>query len=460
MRNTTPENDPSRKGLVILPTAAKPQSIREYLADGGSKAFHEQITAACKKRGISLDSPWPPQFGGDAVTEPAQAPENAPCRKGLVILPEERLTADDLRRRMAEREAAQERQQLDDIEYQHSLLCTLSLPRSRQPTREYRRDYQGRSLILEAGRLWNGRDWIPQPLPYGPKARLSFMHICGEAIRTQSPYLETERSPRAFMDRIGLDDQGNNYRLFRQQINALSACRFIGGYTKPDGKVGTIDTKPIYKFEAWVTNDDNQPGLWASTLQLSQDFYEDLIKHAVPLSGNAIRGLSHSAMALDAYALFAYRLHVLEKSVFVTWEQFREQIGQEYQNTQDFKKEFLPAVKAVREVYPSAKVEQVKGGLMLTPSPPPIARRSVGVSRGLADKVKASLPPPAPEVPLSLHRLHPRTVETFRKRYPRLDPYACEMDFQHFLNTGAAEQPKNYDAAFTGFAKVWAAKHS
>jgi hypothetical protein len=122
------------------------------------------------------------------VTEPAQAPENAPRRKGLVILPEERLTADDLRRRMAEREAAQERQQLDDIEYQHSLLCTLSLPRSRQPTREYRRDYQGRSLILEAGRLWNGRDWIPQPLPYGPKARPSFMHICGEAIRTQSPY--------------------------------------------------------------------------------------------------------------------------------------------------------------------------------------------------------------------------------------------------------------------------------
>ena len=162
--------------------------------------------------------------------------------------------------------------------------------------------------------------------------------------------------------------------------------------------------------------------------------------------------------ALDAYALLAYRLHVLEKPVFVSFEQFREQIGQEYQNTKDFKKEFLPAIKAVKEVYPSADVEQARGGLILKPSPPPIARRSVGVSRGLADKVKASLPPPAPEVPLSLHRLHPRTVETFRKRYPGLDPYACEADFRHFLNTSAAEQPKNYDAAFTGFAKKWAEK--
>jgi hypothetical protein len=51
MPNTTPENDSPRNGLVIQP-ATKPQTIREYLADGGSKAFHEQITAACKKRGI------------------------------------------------------------------------------------------------------------------------------------------------------------------------------------------------------------------------------------------------------------------------------------------------------------------------------------------------------------------------------------------------------------------------
>ena len=56
---------------------------------------------------------------------------------------------------------------------------------------------------------------------------------------------------------------------------------------------------------------------------------------------------------------------------------------------------------------------------------------------------------------LSLHRLHPRTVETFRKRYPRLDPYACEADFRHFLNTSAEEQPRNFDAAFIGFAKKW-----
>lgn len=353
-------------------------------------------------------------------------------RNGLVVLPEERP---------------------DSVEYQHSLLCTLTLPRSRQTERQYIRESQGRSLKLNAGELWDGNKWIEQPLPYGPKARLAFLHICSEAVKSQSHAIEIERSARAFMERIGIGDYGRSYRLFRQQMNALAACRFAFGYKKPDGKVVTTETKPIKEFEAWVSNDDGQNALWASCLLLSKDFYDELIKHAVPLSANALRGLSNSALALDYYGLFAYRLHALEKPLFLPWHQIRDQIGQEYKETKDFKKESLPAVKAALEVYPSAKVEQVKGGLMLKPSPPPIARQSVGVSRGLADKVKATLP--APTLPATARRLHYRTIDKFKTMFPRKDVYACEADFRYWLETSNAEHPRSYDAAFLGFAKKW-----
>jgi hypothetical protein len=361
-------------------------------------------------------------------------------------------TADDIRRRIAEREAEA---RPDSVEYQHSLLCALTLPRSQQEGREYIRKYQGRSLKLEAGDLWNGKEWVSQPLPYGPKARLAFMHICSEAVKAQSPAVEMERSARAFMQRIGIGDYGRAYRLFRKQMNALAACRLKLGYTKPDGKAVTTETKPIKHFEAWVTDDDNQPALWASCLQLSADFYEDLIKHAVPLSVNALRALSDSALALDYYGLFAYRLHALENPLFLSWHQLRDQIGQEYADPKDFKKKSLPMIKAALEVYPSAKVEQVTGGLMLKPSPPPIARQSVGVSRGLADTVKARLPAPAPELPTPARRLHYKTLDKFKALYPRKDVYACEADFRYWLDTSDAEPPKSYDAAFLGFAKRW-----
>jgi hypothetical protein len=362
-------------------------------------------------------------------------PEDPARRNGLVFLDENTETRPD------------------SVEYQHSLLCALTLPRSNQPGREYIREYQGRSLVLEAGSLYDGSKWIPQPLPYGPKARLAFMHICSEAVKAQSRFVEIERSARAFMERIGLDDQGKNYRLFRKQMNALSACRLKLGYTKHDGKAVSFETKPIEQFEAWITNENGQPALWASCLTLSESFYVDLVKHAVPLSANALRGLSNSALALDYYGIFAYRLHALDKPLFLSWKQLHAQIGQEYADPKDFKKKSLPMIKAALDVYPSAKVEQVKGGLMLKPSPPPIAQQAVGVSRGLADKVKASLP--VPELPTPARCLHYKTIEKFKALYPRKDVYACEVDFRYWLETSDAEPPENYDAAFLGFAKKW-----
>ena len=38
----------------------------------------------------------------------------------------------------------------------------------------------------------------------------------------------------------------------------------------------------------------------------------------------------------------------------------------------DFKKEFVPALRKVLAVYPQAKVQQVRGGVLLQGSPPPI----------------------------------------------------------------------------------------
>lgn len=382
------------------------------------------------------------------ITEEQAGQTAARQRAKPAIKPEEPLTAKELRPQETAKYP-------DSVEYQHSLLCTLTLPRSQQSTREYLRMYQGRSLKLTAGELWDGTRWLPQPLPYGPKARLALMHICSEAVRLQSRFLEIERSARAFMTKIGLHDGGSQYRLFRQQMNALAACSFRLGYIKPDGKTATMTAQPIEEFEAWIADDEGQLSLWTSELKLGEAFFQDLMRHAVPLSGNAIRGLSHSALALDYYGLFAYRLHALNKPVKVTWDQLREQIGQEYKQTKDFRKESLPAIKATLEVYPSAKVEHVRGGLMLKPSPPPIVRQSVAVSRGLADKVKATLPPSPPEVPLNLARLNPLTIEKFRSLYPRIDVYACEADFQIWLATKAPQPPRNYDAAFLGFAAKW-----
>jgi len=337
------------------------------------------------------------------------------------------------------------------IEYQHGLFCQLSLPRSRPQGRVYERHYQHGSIRIEAGALYDGKRWVDQPLPSGPKPRLALIHINSEAVRTRCPEVEVERSAIKFMEKLGLNvDGGSSYTLFKRELKALSASRFQLGY-ESNGNPTTLNTQPIRRFEAWMTA-ANDPVFWPGVIELSREYFDDLLKHAVPLDGRAIRALSYSAMALDAYSFLARRLHTLKKPIRVTWQQFHEQFGQEYMGKRaplEFKKRWMEGVRAALAVYPDAKVEQVTGGLTLYPSFPPVHRSSVAVSIGLADHVQRTLAPPT-----RTKHLKPATVEQFCTLYPRLDVYACQEDFDAWLE-GKGKQAHHYDKAFLGFAKVW-----
>jgi hypothetical protein len=116
-------------------------------------------------------------------------------------------------------------------------------------------------------------------------------------------------------------------------------------------------------------------------LELSPDFYDTLREHAVPLDYRALGALKHSALALDIYTWLAHRLCRVNKisGVKLSWENLREQFGQEYGDPRNFKHEFKTALHQVLAVYPDARVGEVIGGLMLCPSPPPLAKTSVAL---------------------------------------------------------------------------------
>jgi hypothetical protein len=56
-----------------------------------------------------------------------------------------------------------------------------------------------------------------------------------------------------------------------------------------------------------------------------------------------------------------------------------DQFGQEYKDQKNFQREFKKTLRQVRPVYPDAKLEVVRGGLMLYSSPPPIPKTQVVV---------------------------------------------------------------------------------
>ena len=270
----------------------------------------------------------------------------------------------------------QEPPQGDDMAFTHSILCQVGLPRSKVAGREFMRRSGDAWLVVQAGWLDEGNGPVEQPLPYGAMPRLTFAWISSYALRNKTREISIGHSANEFLHLMGMDSQGTRHKTLRTQMQALAACRLQLGF-----KGRTYNGQPVEQFDAWIKDGDaKQLTLWPGTLTLSEGYYNGLIDSAVPLDNRALHVLKGSALALDIYAWLAHRLHRIEgRPVILYWMKLREQFAQEYSGKnadKDFKRAFMPALKQVLSVYPAAKVEQVKGGLRLYCSPPPIPYKS------------------------------------------------------------------------------------
>lgn len=275
----------------------------------------------------------------------------------------------------------------DDIQFMHSIFCQVGLPRSRVKGNQFERRSGDVALLVEAGKLWDGREFVQQPVPYGAMPRLMLAWMNTYAVRYKTPEIPIGESASEFLRMLGKDTSGGKkgtFTTFRTQIQALSACRMTLGYNV-DGCAHTYAGTPIKQFAAWL-NDNGHKGqrpLWPGLITFSDEYFKTLSVHAVPIDLRALMALQGSSLAMDIYCWLAERLHRIHgRPVVLHWVNLREQFAQEYVGKnpdKDFKKKFLPALRAVLTVYPKAKVKSVRGGLLLQSSPPPIPYRD-GVS--------------------------------------------------------------------------------
>ncbi|SCU87786.1 Putative replication protein A (fragment) [Cupriavidus necator] len=266
----------------------------------------------------------------------------------------------------------------DDMAFMHAILCQVGLPRSRVMTDKFTRVCGNAALSISAGSLWDGQQFVDQPLPYGAMPRLALAWINTYAVRHRATEIPIGDSASDFLRTLGKSPNGgkrSSFATFRQQMRSLSACRLTLGFNAA-GKAYTYAGQPIKQFEAWMQVTGQQRSLWPGVVTLSQDYYATLSDHAVPIDMRAMMALKGSALAMDVYTMLANRLHrICGRPLVLHWANLRQQFGQEYQGkdpSRDFKHEFLKALKGVLTVYPQARVKKVTGGLLLMSSPPPI----------------------------------------------------------------------------------------
>lgn len=271
---------------------------------------------------------------------------------------------------------------IKDAVFQHSVLCQTFLP-YRNPGADVRiwKQKQGNvSLAIQASETFNPEkdDFEFIGLPYGAKARLILAHINSEAIRKQSKTINVEDSMTAFIKCIGLNPDGRTINEVKSQLRRLTASTLSLGYA--DNEKGVqVDLKIVKAFDLWFPKDERQRVLWPTNVQLTDDYFNSLISHAIPLDERALAALSHNAMALDIYAWLVQRLHRInpKEPQFLTWKALKEQFGRGYNQMYKFKQIFRKTLALARSQYPQASIyEEKNAGFWLNHSPSPIEKKT------------------------------------------------------------------------------------
>jgi hypothetical protein len=264
--------------------------------------------------------------------------------------------------------------------------CLTSLPHRRLPDEQvWRRASRRLTLMIEPGRLPQGDRLYG--VPYGSRARLILLYLQTAATKTNSPEIELGRSMRDWMGRMGVSLGGKSYHDVREQANRISACRLTFSWEEGSDISFIRDSVVAGGLQSFETVEDERSGeRTIRSVRLSASFYEQLRKHPVPIWEPALSYIANQSMAIDVYIWLSYRLHCLGQPTPISWAALHGQFGAGFKHLPQFKVHFRQAVSTACAVYPDARVDIQKSGLVgfrvLHPSRPPVPGRNVTALSG------------------------------------------------------------------------------
>ena len=254
------------------------------------------------------------------------------------------------------------------------LMALCSLPRTNPGNRlQYKRVNGPYTLYMIAG---GGNK-----LPYGNFPRLILAWLCTEAVRTQSRVLVLGRSLAKFMKALGVYSSGGgrDQIKLRNQMRRLFGCsiqlsykeetveRFVNSYIAESGEYW------------WNPQRPEQSSLWDSKIELSEKFFNEIIRHPVPIDMNTLTALKRCSLGLDLYLWLTYRTFTLRAPLRITWRQLYRQFGlhpskaSDKRTVQNFRCQALRELKKIKLAWPGLNYATAPGVLILHPSTPTIA---------------------------------------------------------------------------------------
>ena len=265
-----------------------------------------------------------------------------------------------------------------DLGFMARLLALCSLPRTNPGNRlQYKRVNGPYKLVMVAG--------ADNKLPYGNLPRLLLAWVSTEAVRTGSRVLILGDSLSEFMRTLGVySSAGGVANRLRNQMDRLFNAHVSMIYEDERGKA-TVNSLIARRTEFWWNpKRPDERVLWESKIELGEDFFNEIIRHPVPLDMNTLTALKRSSLGLDLYLWLVYRTFPLRAPQRITWRQVYRQFGVDPARASDrvtvrnFQREVLRELKKIKLAWPDLNYSTAPGVLILHPSTPAIAPLNQG----------------------------------------------------------------------------------
>ena len=255
-------------------------------------------------------------------------------------------------------------------------LC--SLPRTNPGNRhQYKRVNGPFKLVLVAG--------ADNKLPYGNLPRLLMAWLCTEAVRTQSRVIVLGDSLSKFMRELGIYNSGGKPQTrLRNQMRRLFGCTVSMVYEDKHGDQFVSSLIADRGEFWWNERKPDERALWDSKIRLGEDFFNEIIRHPVPLDMNTLTALKRCSLGLDLYLWLVYRTFALRAPQRLTWRQVYRQFGlhpdkaSDKFTVRDFREKVLRELKKIKLAWPDLNYATAPGLLILHPSTPTIAPLNQG----------------------------------------------------------------------------------
>ena len=258
------------------------------------------------------------------------------------------------------------------------MMALCSLPRTNPGNRlQYKRANGPYKLVMVAG--------ADNKLPYGNLPRLLLAWVCTEAVQTQNRVLVLGKSLAKFMRELGIYNSGGNPQTrLRNQMKRLFGCTVSLIYEDENGRVTVNSLIADSTAFWWNPQRPNQPSLWESKIELSEKFFNEIIRYPVPIDMNTLTSLKRCSLGLDLYLWLVYRTFPIRAPQRITWRQVYRQFGlhpdkaSDKKTVQNFRIKVLRELKKIKLAWPELNYSTAPGLLILHPSTPTIAPLNQG----------------------------------------------------------------------------------